>query len=509
MVTDIVESITDADDPQASYLISAWGRICTVLGMDFMPYLEGVMPPLLSAAKTKADFTVIEDESDRDKYLEEDGWEFMPVQGQEIGIRTSALEEKCIATEILILYASNLKAAFEPYVQPILKDIVIPGFKFYFHDGVRSAATKVAPQLVASIAAAYKNDRAKVDIIWQPLLHELLRHMETEPSVEMLANFYMCFYECVDIVGPNALTEEQLQKFVVAAQSQLSDYENRVQSRQELVRKGELDIEEDEEAAEDIEMDDVLLADLSKAFHAVFKSHGPVFLPIFEPLIRYVHDALQIPDHHHWGLCIICDIIEFCRERSANYHSIFVPALTKGITSDDPDVRQSAAYAIGVAAQFGGPAYQQFTAQCIPALFSVLMQPDARSEENIYASENASAALAKTCRFNGSKVGDLDNVINRWIGTLPLLNDTDEAPYAYIFLGELIAQEHPSIQTNFSHVVNSIVQALRKPSIVGQTAQHLQTAVKSLLSHNPAGAQSTLQSLQPQDQAFVQSWFSS
>lgn len=55
-----VASITETDDPQASYLITAWGRICRTLGSQFAQFLPSVMPPLLESAALKPDFAIID-----------------------------------------------------------------------------------------------------------------------------------------------------------------------------------------------------------------------------------------------------------------------------------------------------------------------------------------------------------------------------------------------------------------------------------------------------------------
>lgn len=41
------------DDPQMSYLISAWARICKIMGKRFEPYLPLVMGPVLKTASLK------------------------------------------------------------------------------------------------------------------------------------------------------------------------------------------------------------------------------------------------------------------------------------------------------------------------------------------------------------------------------------------------------------------------------------------------------------------------
>ncbi|VDK70359.1 unnamed protein product [Anisakis simplex] len=53
------EHISD-DDPQVSYMISAWARICKILGEEFATYLPLVMPPVMQAASIKPDVTIMD-----------------------------------------------------------------------------------------------------------------------------------------------------------------------------------------------------------------------------------------------------------------------------------------------------------------------------------------------------------------------------------------------------------------------------------------------------------------
>lgn len=70
--------------------------------------------------------------------MEREGWETMSLDGQQVGIKTSVIEEKCQAFETLVIYVSTLGARFAPYLQQSL-EIVLPGLKFLFHEGVREA----------------------------------------------------------------------------------------------------------------------------------------------------------------------------------------------------------------------------------------------------------------------------------------------------------------------------------------------------------------------------------
>ena len=71
---------------------------------------------------------------------EREGWESFAMDGHWVGIKTSALEEKCQAFETLVIYCSTLSAHFAPYLSQTL-ELVLPSLRFFFHDGVREAST--------------------------------------------------------------------------------------------------------------------------------------------------------------------------------------------------------------------------------------------------------------------------------------------------------------------------------------------------------------------------------
>jgi importin-5 len=65
------------------------------------------------------------------------------MDGKQIGIKTSAIEEKCQAFETMVIYCSTLGSRFAPYLSQSL-ELALPGLRFYFHDGVREAAALYA-----------------------------------------------------------------------------------------------------------------------------------------------------------------------------------------------------------------------------------------------------------------------------------------------------------------------------------------------------------------------------
>eukprot|EP00064_Thunnus_orientalis_P008168 superscaffoldBa00000955_g8191 len=134
------------DDPQISYMISAWARMCKILGKEFQQYLPVVMGPLMKTASIKPEVALL-DTQDMENISEDDGWEFVNLGDQQsFGIKTAGLEEKATACQMLVsspvhysrgmvCYAKELKEGFVEYTEQVVK-LMVPLLKFYFHDDI-------------------------------------------------------------------------------------------------------------------------------------------------------------------------------------------------------------------------------------------------------------------------------------------------------------------------------------------------------------------------------------
>ncbi|KAG9244887.1 armadillo-type protein [Calycina marina] len=507
----IQQSITDADDPQSQYLMHCWGRMCRVLGQDFTPFLQGVMPPLLELASAKADIQLIEDD-DQASLQQEEGWELVPLKGKVIGIKTSTLDDKHMAIELLVVYASVLEGSFAPYVEKVMKEIAIPGLAFFFHDPVRVVSAKCVPQLLSSYKKAFGISSPQLQNLWAGTIVKVLEVLSAEPAIDTLAEMYQCFYECVEVMGKKCLNEQHMTLFMESAISTLDHYKARVIARAE--EKLENNQEEGEEDSEEmmyaIEDDQTLLSDMNKAFHCIFKNHGASFLPAWEKL-HVVYDEFlksQDPTQRQWGLCIVDDVLEFCGDLSWKYNQFIINPLVAGCKDPAPANRQAAAYGIGVAAHKGGAHWSQFVGATVPVLFDVTRVPHARGEDDIYATENACAAIAKILHFNSSAVENGQQVVNQWIDTLPITNDEEAAPYAYLYLAQLIDQQNPAVVSQAPKIFVHIAQALQSEAIMGQTAIKVVAAAKLLLGIAGLEPAQLLQQLAPESQLTVRTHFS-
>lgn len=440
----IQQNIADDDDPQSQYLLHCWGRMCRVLSSDFVPYLPGVMPPLLELASAKADIQLIDSEDEIAD--QEDGWELVPLKGKVIGIKTSTLEDKNTAIELITIYAQILEADFEPYVADIAERIALPGLAFFFHDPVRVASAKLIPSLLNSYKKRYGDQSPQLSQLWAKCCEKEIEILSAEPAIDTLAEMFQCFYESVEVVGKNCLTQEHMEQFIQSVKSTLEEFQRRVEERaEEKAETAQQGADEDDDSLSmqyAIEDDQTLLSDMNKAFHTIFKNMGVNFLVPWQRLMPFYDTFINNADpmQRQWAICIMDDVLEFCGPQSWQYSDHIMQPLINGMRDENANNRQAAAYGIGVAAQKGGEQWAEFVAASIETLLQITRVPNARSDDDVYATENACAAIAKILHYNSSKVSNPQQVVDQWVDTLPVVNDEEAAPYAYSFIAQLIDQ---------------------------------------------------------------------
>lgn len=117
------------------------------IGQQFEQYLPLVIGPVMAAASLKPEVALL-DNDDMGNMTDNNDWQFVPLgEQQNFGIRTSGLEDKASACEMLVCYARELKTGFAPYTEDVVK-LMVPLLKFYFHDNVRIAAAQSMPCLL-------------------------------------------------------------------------------------------------------------------------------------------------------------------------------------------------------------------------------------------------------------------------------------------------------------------------------------------------------------------------
>lgn len=474
----------EADDPQMSYLISAWARMCKIIGKEFVQYLPVVMPPVLKAAQIKPEVALLDlDDPQSADVNEDEGWEFMNLgEQQKFGIKTAGLEDKSTACQMLVHYARELKDGFVDYTEQVVK-IMVPLLKFYFHDTVRVTAAESLPHL---LECAKVKGEDYLREMWGYICPELLVAVEREPEESVTPEMMESFAKCVEVLGVGYITEEQLTHLAQIIHDKLEKHDERQVERHGKRTDEDYDEETEEDLQDEHDADEYILSKVSDIMHALFKTHKEAILPLFEQLLPDFNKLLvpnRLPSDRQWAICIFDDLLEYTGPLSSKYQTYFLEFLLASVQDTSAEVRQAAAYGCGVMAQFGGTDYSEACAKAVPLLAQVITNSESRVKSNITSTENCVSAISKICKYNNGMV-NVNEIIPNWLTWLPVTEDHEEAPHVYGYLCELMEVNHPALlgenNQNIPLIVKIVAEALACE--VFENYPDLASRIKTILS---------------------------
>ncbi|CAB3220948.1 unnamed protein product [Arctia plantaginis] len=434
-----------ADDPQTSYLISAWSRICRIMGKKFAQYLPMVMEPVMRTAAMKPEVALL-DNDDLETIEGDLDWHFVTLgEQQNFGIKTAGLEDKASACDMLVCYARELKEEFAEYAEDVVK-LMVPMLKFYFHDNVRTAAAESLPYL---LECARIRGPQYIQGMWAYILPELLKAVDSEPEQEVQVELLNSLAKCIELLGAGCLSDEMMAEVLRILNKLLTEHFERATERRQKRADEDYDEVVEEQLADEDNEDVYGLSRVADVLHSLMSAYRESFFPHLDSLLPHLVQLLapgRPYSDRQWAICIFDDVIEYGGPACIKYQDIFLEPMLAGLRSGEAEVRQAAAYGCGVLAQFGGAQFAAACARAVPLLAALVAEPDARSVENLNATENAISAVAKIIKYNHDQI-DRDEIIRHWLTWLPVTEDTEEAPYVYSLLCELAASGHAALSS--------------------------------------------------------------
>lgn len=427
------------DDPQLSYMMAAWARICRIMGPDFKTYLPYVMEPVLKAASLKVELALLNDE-DKEAIDNSSDWESVCVNEQAVGIRTAGLEDKATACSMLVCYARELKHGFADYVARTA-DVLVPLLRFPFHDDVRSAAAEAMPYLLESVKP--KGDQCVAEL-WNAIFENIIAALDHETETTISNQLLESLGGCIEVVGTTCMTTDRHTKLATELSKKF------VSHFEELIEQIESRKDEDYEVESECSDDQTdCLSGIASVIHSLFVVYKADYLPYFQPLIEpilklTINDRALYWQNKQTALCIWDDVIEYTGQQSVNYEKFFIPLLSQGIVDSRMEIRQAALYGIGQLAQQTGPTFVEFFQSIIPNIVHQINHPDSRKEELIMATENGISAVGKILKYC-PQIANQQELLKCWADWLPIWEDETEVPFVMGFLLELIEQNNQTV----------------------------------------------------------------
>ncbi|CAL5421025.1 unnamed protein product [Camellia sinensis] len=519
----------ETDDPTTSYMLQAWARLCKCLGQDFLPYMNVVMPPLLLSAQLKPDVTITSADSDADiDESDDESIETITLGDKRIGIKTSVLEEKATACNMLCCYADELKEGFFPWIDQVAPTMV-PLLKFYFHEEVRKAAVSAMPELLRSAKLAVEKGQSQgrnetyIKQLSDYIVPALVEALHKEPETEICASMLDALNECIELAAAKLLTnclkiagllldESQVRSVVEEIKQVITASSTRKRERAERAKAEDFDAEEGELLKEENEQEEELFDQVGDCLGTLIKTFKASFLPFFDELSSYLTPMWgkdKTAEERRIAICIFDDVAEQCREAALKYYDTYLPFLLEACNDENPDVRQAAVYGIGVCAEFGGSMFRPLVGETLSRLDVVIRHPNAKHSDNVMAYDNAVSALGKICQFHRDSI-DAAQVVPAWLSCLPIKSDMIEAKVVHDQLCSMVERSDRELLGPNNQYLPKIVAVFAEYLASEQTASRMVNLLRQLQNTlSPSALASTWSSLQPQQLLALQSILSS
>lgn len=478
----ILNSPDDAEGRVGNeYLLQGCVRVCECLGADFVPYLQHILPKIFKALLATE---IVIESGDVEEQESNEAYVRLAVQlaghdDRVVGVNTHALQEKIMATDVLLEMITYLKDAYVPYIKDTCEHLY-PTIKTAVNGAVRSSAAATLPSLLRITIEALKK-RSQNMQEGQTLFYEMLKILldvtkgESHEDTRGVLCQSMCEISQIayESGGDSATSRTGFNPPLIGIQvSDLGTFltqiiailNSSVKRRNAAYAKAEQDEDFDEEAIEEInaftQKEFELCVALIEVIGCMIKSHQANFLPFFESHIApFVNELVQsrIPSIRQAGVCFVDDVVEFCGPDAAKYIPPTFDIILQCGMDPDHQLRQAAVYGLGIFVEFGGEHFAPFAQKALMGLVQVtehwVKQED--GGKHWQATNNSISAIAKLI-LKYPQVATPEKFWPLWMSWLPLNHpdgDTLEAQVVHkMFIDEIMKNNVHLTGPNFANL---------------------------------------------------------
>lgn len=248
----IQQSQMDDNDPQRSYLLSAWQRICLIMKTQFTPYLARILPPILSMATLKPSMG-IEGQGAADiadvlqEVKQDDG------KNKKATIVTDEIEEKDSAIQMLVVFIEELGAGFADYIEQV-SEIILGLTQYFASDDIRTTCAGALSSLIKCYKDAHPEQADKIHAMAKAYSNNLLEAMDSETETDVLIAQAQGVKEIIDEAGVNFLQPESVDAFASKVYDYIQQSENRVCDNDKYQKENQEGEDDDKLDEEDLQV---------------------------------------------------------------------------------------------------------------------------------------------------------------------------------------------------------------------------------------------------------------
>lgn len=232
-------------DPQKTYVLIGWQRLCLVLGQEIVPYLPNILPSLFNLVKVVIDTHIKLNSFDIDK----------PDEVDEItkeSINTYETEEAEIAISMLNVFVEELKELYFPYAEQTAS-ILMPIIEKHSNEEIKKQACLCLPNLVHSVKLV--NPDAAFNLA-KNFIRILIEASEKEFETDVVIDEIESLKEIVIKLDCRFLNSQELSEFSERIIKLLMTSDERKQTNAKMKQDEELEPEENELIDDEIKIEE-------------------------------------------------------------------------------------------------------------------------------------------------------------------------------------------------------------------------------------------------------------
>mmetsp|Transcript_12256 Transcript_12256/g.27873 ORF Transcript_12256/g.27873 Transcript_12256/m.27873 type:complete len:358 (+) Transcript_12256:3-1076(+) len=344
-------------------------------------------------------------------------------------------------------------------------------------------------------------------------LGPLIEAIEREPEALIIVSQVEAIGKLVGVYG-EGLDQQQVMAIFECLKKVLEGSVERRKERESRKESEDFDEEEAEAIEDENEEEDDVSDAVCECLDEMLKKFRAAVMPLVEQLLPFFAQMLEparSQSEHRIAICLIDSVVEFGSDGGATlkYFNSFVPVLLNNCVSEDADIRQCAAYGLGVCAQSYAEHFAPVCKDALAKLMQVIQAPNARSGDYEVATENAVSALGKFVEFQQTAV-DTNQLAQFWISQLPLKADKSEAKVVHDQLCRFLEKGDPRVlgaeNANLPRIVYILSRVLSEGTVSGdQTRNKLMAILQKAVQTIPQDQlQQQAQQLEPKAQQVLQ-----
>ena len=476
-IIELVEGVNFDNSPIRSDLQNSIERLVPILQSNFMNLLPNLVNTVIKLIKIKPTMSVGTNEKEFEMELFDNKENNKEKEKYGNEIKTSATEDFAGSISLLNTLIESLGAQIINIIPEIEKEI-LPLLTYSFDNKVRKKSAKILPNIIKLLT----NQNDKI-IKGKLYIQSLINAIEKEKDNNVCEKFFVKLKDVIDNSG-EILNINEVNEFFTKI---MTYFNNISQKRNDLIKNrdkekkkfnnnnnnNEIEADSDNYSntdliEEDIESLENIQSEIADLIGILFKTHKNSSQEIVKIILeKLIPNFLSQNTNFEIKMAIylIDDLIEFLGE---NYLSsqwdFFFKNLTIQVNKEDCEIRQSAAYGLGIFAQFTSD-YSKYAEESIKNLQkSLIYTPDDNTDEEEFglAKDNIVASIGKIIKFQGENdfvKNNFKEIFKLWSNGLLIKYDSTEMENQHEWYCDVFLENSNEIgDENIENYINNLIK---------------------------------------------------